>query len=289
MWPLGLTLAMTLTLNFQGPIWNLLYLNQKWYDCHETKSKHIGWAQGLKCDHQVWPWPWPWIFKVKYGICYNSAKNGPIAKKRKANISIELKASNVAIGFDLGHDLELEFSRENIEFAISQPKVVRLAQNKKQTSIELQASNVTNGFDHDHDLWIFTVKCDLDLWPQTWPWPWVALSQNGKADWHWTKGVGVGHSWPWPFVTKVRCKNLPDSDRCDFRCRRAVDFSSFMVFSFWVSTILLNLLNDTVRFCCGLALRWSIVDIWIHLGADLTHCGLVTLYGDLVLGYHWLK
>ena len=29
MWPSGLTLAMSLTLNFQGQIWNLLYLNQK--------------------------------------------------------------------------------------------------------------------------------------------------------------------------------------------------------------------------------------------------------------------
>ena len=44
MWPSGLTLAMTLTLNF----------------------------------------------KVKYRISYISAKSGPIAKKRKANVSIEL-------------------------------------------------------------------------------------------------------------------------------------------------------------------------------------------------------
>ena len=28
MWPLGLTLAITLTLNFQGQVWNLLYLNR---------------------------------------------------------------------------------------------------------------------------------------------------------------------------------------------------------------------------------------------------------------------
>ena len=27
-------------------------------------------------------------------------------------------------------------------------------------------------------------------------------------------------------VTKVRCKDLPDSDRGDFRCRRAVDSST---------------------------------------------------------------
>ena len=55
MWPSGLTLAMTLTLNFQGQIWNFLYLSQKWSDCHETK----------------------------------------------ANISIELQASNVTNGMDL--------------------------------------------------------------------------------------------------------------------------------------------------------------------------------------------
>ena len=61
MWPLGLTLAMTLTL----------------------------------------------IFKVKYRIGYISAKNGPIATKRKANISIEFQASNVTNGFDLHHNLDL--------------------------------------------------------------------------------------------------------------------------------------------------------------------------------------
>ena len=78
-------------------------------------------------------WPWPRFFKVKYGICYISAKNGPIATKRKANIAIELWGSNVTSGFDLGHDLDLEFSRSNIEFAISQPKMVRLPRNEKQT------------------------------------------------------------------------------------------------------------------------------------------------------------
>ena len=109
MWPSGLTLAMTLTLNFQGQIQNLPYLSQKWSDCHETKSKHNDWTPGLKCDHRIWlwPWPWPWIFKVKYRICYISAKNGQIASKRKANISIELQASNVTNGFELDHNLDL--------------------------------------------------------------------------------------------------------------------------------------------------------------------------------------
>ena len=89
MWPSGLTLAMTLTLNFQGQIWKQLYLCQKLSDCHETKSKHIDWTLDLKFDHQILPWPWPcpWIFKVKYEICYISTKSGPIATKWKANIS----------------------------------------------------------------------------------------------------------------------------------------------------------------------------------------------------------
>ena len=60
MWPSSLTLAMTLTLNFEGQIWNFLYLSQKWSDYHEAKSKHIDLTPGLKCAQWVWPWPWPW-------------------------------------------------------------------------------------------------------------------------------------------------------------------------------------------------------------------------------------
>ena len=85
MWPSDLTLAVTLTLNFTGQMWNLLYLSQKF----------------------------------------------PIAKKQKANISIELYASNVTIGFDLGHDLDYKFSRANLAFAVSQPKMISLPQNER--------------------------------------------------------------------------------------------------------------------------------------------------------------
>ena len=82
------------------------------------------------------------------------------------------KASNVTIGFDLGYDLDLEFSRSNMEFPISQPNVVRLPRNKKQTyglnsrpqmwpmgltltiilTFEIWRSNMTLTFDHAHDL-----------------------------------------------------------------------------------------------------------------------------------------
>ena len=71
-------------------------------------------------------WPWSWIFKVKYEICYILAKNGPIATKLKANILIELYASIVTIGFELGHEFNYELSWSNLEFAKSQPKMVWL-------------------------------------------------------------------------------------------------------------------------------------------------------------------
>ena len=56
----------------------------------------------------------------------------------------------MTIRFDLGHDPDREFSRADMEFAISQPKIA--TKRKANTSIELQASNVTNGFDHDLDI-----------------------------------------------------------------------------------------------------------------------------------------
>ena len=67
---------------------------------------------------------------MKFAI---SAKNGAIATKPKANISIELETSNVVIGIDLSNNFDLELSWSNMEFAISQPKMVRFPRNKKQT------------------------------------------------------------------------------------------------------------------------------------------------------------
>ena len=60
MWTSDLTSAVTLTLNFQGQIWNLFYLNQKWSDCHKTKSKHIDLNYRSQMWQWVWPWPWLW-------------------------------------------------------------------------------------------------------------------------------------------------------------------------------------------------------------------------------------
>ena len=74
---IGFDLHCDLDLEFSRPNMEfVIYLGKKWFDSHETKSKHIVWTLGLKCDHQIshWPWPWLWIFKVMFEICYISAK-----------------------------------------------------------------------------------------------------------------------------------------------------------------------------------------------------------------------
>ena len=93
MWPSGLTLPMTLTLNFQVQIWNLLYLSQKWSDCHETKSKHIYRTPGLKSDQWVSPW---------------------------LTLTFECWRSNVTLTFDHTHDLDHGSWWSNFEIVVSQ-------------------------------------------------------------------------------------------------------------------------------------------------------------------------
>ena len=57
----------------------------------------------------------------------------------------------MTIGFDLGDDLDIEFSRSSIEFAISQPKMVRLPRKEKQTyRLNSRAQTVTIEFDIGH-------------------------------------------------------------------------------------------------------------------------------------------
>ena len=232
---------MTLTLNFQGQISNWLYLSQKWSDCHETKSKHIDWTLGFKWDHQVWPWPWPWpwIFKVKYRIEYISAKNGAIATKRKANISIDLKTSMWPSGLTFAMTLTLNFQVQIWNWLYL-----------------CQKWSDCHGTKSEHFDWTLGLKCNHQIWP--WPWPWIfkvkyqicyistksgPIAMRWKANISiWTLGLKFDNGFDldrdldiWIFkvkcdldhlVTKVRCKDLPDSD---FSCRRAVDSSSSQI------------------------------------------------------------
>ena len=70
----------------------------------------------------------------------------------------------MTVGFDLGHDLDLEFSRSNMEFAIYQPKMVRLPRNEKQTyRLNSKASNVTIRFDLGHDLDLGFLRSNMEF------------------------------------------------------------------------------------------------------------------------------
>ena len=190
------SLTLTLTLNFQGQISNWLYLSQKWSDCHETKSKHIDWTLGFEWDHRVWPWPWPWpwpwIFKVNYEICYISTKSGPIATKRKnehIDCTLGLKCDHQIWPWPWPWIFKVKYE---ICYISTKSRPIATRQ-KANISIRTLGLKFDNGFDlgHDLDIWIFKVICDLEH-----------------------------------LVTKVKCKDLPDSDRGDFSCRRAVDSSS---------------------------------------------------------------
>ena len=98
---------------------------------------------------------------------------------------------------------------------------------------------------------------DLALWPHSWPWPWSfkvrvwkALSQEwgGRFTMNEKDASHPFMTMILTCVTMVRWADVPDSDRYDFRRRRAVDIYSF------------NLLFDERG-------------LWNSLCS--THCGLV--------------
>ena len=176
----------------------------------------MDWTLGLKCDHRFWPWPWPWpwIFKVKCGIRYISVKNGPIATRRKANILIDLKTSNVTIGFDLGHDLDPEFSRSNMELAISLPKMVRLPQNEKQTH-------------------------RLNSWPQMWPSDLtlaVTLTLNFQGEiW-----IFIYLNKNWPDCHETKSKHIDLNSRPQI-WPLGLTLAMTLIFEFWRSYVILTI------------------------------------------------
>ena len=94
----------------------------------------------------------------------------------KQTYRLNSKASNVTIRFDLVHDLILEFSRSNMEFPLSQPKVVRLPRNEKQTCRlnsrpQMWPMGLTLTITLTFEFW----RSNLDLCPHTWPWPWIFM------------------------------------------------------------------------------------------------------------------
>ena len=105
------------------------------------KSKHVDWTLGLKHDHQVWPWKWPWswIFRVRYGTCCISAKNGPLPRNERQ--AYRLNSRPQIWPMELTVAMTLTFLswpwawifRVKYGLCYISAKIVWLPQNKKQT------------------------------------------------------------------------------------------------------------------------------------------------------------
>ena len=65
---------LTLTLDFQGQIWKMLYLRNGRADWHGMKGMCVDRMLDPHCDFELWPRPWPspLIFKVKFWRSHNS-------------------------------------------------------------------------------------------------------------------------------------------------------------------------------------------------------------------------
>ena len=80
---------------------------------------------------------------------------------------------------------------------------------------------------------------------------------NRRANWQWIIGVIHDHDRDL-FVTKMRCKELPDSDQGDFRCWRAIDSSCWYP---W--------LEDLFAFGLPYQINSQLLVIWLLLSTKL--------------------
>ena len=144
---------------------------------------------------------------------------------------------------DFRHDLDLDFFRSNMEFAISQPKMVRLPWNVKQTHrLNSKASNVAIRFDFGRDLDLEFSRSNMEF-PISQP-KMVRLPWNKKQTYQlnsrpqmWPIGLTLtfefeGQTWLWPLTTHMILTHgfswsnfeiaLSQNGRVDSHCRKGV-------------------------------------------------------------------
>ena len=145
--------------------------------------------------------------------------DGPIAVKRKGSASVGYWVLYVLLTFDLTHDLDLGCFKVKFRnsciwgiFGLIDVKW------KGGELIGYWADYMTLLFDRTHDLNLGVSRSESD----------IALSEEWDDRLTWSE-KNVSH----PFMTMIlACVNIvgladvPDSDRGDFRRRRAVDISS---------------------------------------------------------------
>ena len=170
------------------------------------KSKHVDWTLGLKHDHQVWPWKWPWswIFRVKYGTCCISAKNGPLPQNERQAYRLNSRPQIWPMELTLAMTLTFLswpsawIFRVKYGLCYISAKIFWLPQNKKQTyrlntKPQMWSLGLTLAM-----TFILNFQCQI--------WTLLYLSQNW-SNCHetkskhivWTLGLKY-YQWDWPWI-----------------------------------------------------------------------------------------
>ena len=160
------------------------------------------------------------FFMVKHSIGYISGMVGPIDVKRKGGASVGYLVNYVTLTFYLTHDLDLWFFKVKFQNSCIWGIVFWLMWNIKNQILG----------------WLY----GLAHWPHPWPWP-CSLKVKVWNSLIWGMGVGalidmerkscesISHDHDCDlWVTMVGWVDVPYSDWCDFRRRRAVDISSLL-------------------------------------------------------------
>ena len=146
---------------------------------------------------------------------------GPIDVKQKGSTLVGYWVQYVTLTFDLTHDIDLGCFK--VKFRNSSiSRIVGLI-DVKWTGNEViwsWADCMTLSYNHTHDFDLGVSRSESE----------IALSQEWGGWLAMNEKMWVINSWPlywlvWPWW--VGLADVPDSDRGDFRCRRAVDISSF--------------------------------------------------------------
>ena len=164
------------------------------------------------------------FFKVKHYCGHISGMVGPIDVKRKGSALVGYWVQYVTwLTFELTHDLDLECFK--VKFRNSSISGIVGLIDVKWKGSELMwywADCMTLPFDHTHDLDLGVSMSESE----------IALSQESGGRLTWNE-KDLSHPFMtmiFTSVTMVGWADVPDSDRCDFRHRCAVDISSLHCF-----------------------------------------------------------
>ena len=161
---------MTLALNFQGQISNLLYLREKWNNCHETETRHMisseYWASNvamnfdlgltltLNFQGQIFNYLWLYL-REKWSDCHKTKKiTYRLNSSPQIRPSILTLAIILTVGFQgkIFHLLHIHLEEKNDPIAKKRKQVHVYHLNVKHQNWPSNL-NVTNSYGGDFRCW----------------------------------------------------------------------------------------------------------------------------------------